>query len=81
MKAGENRNRKKQLFVEKREQGDYAIRKGGSKRASAVEPTQKEDIKRADELNPKTPPKSNVSEIQPRADTINGVNLNAQNGS
>ena len=47
---------KKQLYVERREQGDYAVRKGGSKRASAVEATQKEAIKRAEELNPETKP-------------------------
>jgi Uncharacterized protein conserved in bacteria (DUF2188) len=47
---------KKQLFVEKREQGDYAVRKGGSKRAIAVAPTQKEAIKRAEELNPEKKP-------------------------
>ncbi len=28
-----------QLFVEKRPQGDFAVRKGNSERASAVEPT------------------------------------------
>lgn len=32
------------LFVERREQGDYAIRRPGSVRASAVAPTQHEAI-------------------------------------
>ncbi len=41
-----------QLFVERRDQGDYAVRKPNSERASAVEPTQKEAIERARELNP-----------------------------
>jgi hypothetical protein len=43
---------KKQLFVERREQGDYAVRRGGSERASAVEPTQKAAIERARQLHP-----------------------------
>jgi len=47
---------KERLFVEKREQGDYAVRKANSERASAVEPTQKAAIKRAKELNPKASP-------------------------
>ncbi len=40
------------LFVERRAQGDYAVRKPGSERASAVRPTQGEAIERAQELNP-----------------------------
>lgn len=40
------------LYIEQREEGDYAIRKGGSDRASAVEETQKEAIERAKKLNP-----------------------------
>ena len=43
---------KDQLFVERRPQGDYAVRRGGSDRASAVLPTQQEAINRARELNP-----------------------------
>lgn len=47
---------KERLFVERRPQGDYAVRKPNSDRASAVEPTQAEAIARAKELNPdKTP--------------------------
>lgn len=42
----------KNLFVERRPQGDYAVRKPGSERASAVEPTQREAIERAKELQP-----------------------------
>ncbi len=45
-----------QLFVERREEGDYAVRKPNSQRASAVEPTQKDAIERARELNPKKEP-------------------------
>ncbi|WP_081764909.1 DUF2188 domain-containing protein [Robbsia andropogonis] len=41
------------LFVEQRPgQSDYAVRKPGSERASAVAPTQREAIQRARELNP-----------------------------
>ncbi len=42
----------KKLFIEKREQeGDYAIRKPNSDRASDILPTQKEAIERAKELD------------------------------
>jgi hypothetical protein len=47
---------KDRLFVEQREQGDFAVRKPNSARASAVAPTQKEAIERARQLNPETPP-------------------------
>ena len=43
---------KDQLYVEQRPEGDYAVRKGKSERASAVLPTQAEAIERARELNP-----------------------------
>lgn len=42
----------KNIFVERREQGDYAVRKPGSDRASAVKPTQREAIERAREIQP-----------------------------
>jgi hypothetical protein len=42
----------KQLFVEKRREGDFAVRKGNSERASDVLPTQAKAIARAKELNP-----------------------------
>ncbi len=47
---------KNQLYVERRAQGDYAVRKPGSSRASDVLPTQAEAIQRAKELNPKATP-------------------------
>jgi hypothetical protein len=40
------------LFVERRPEGDYAIRKPNSERASDVLPTQAEAIERARDLNP-----------------------------
>jgi hypothetical protein len=43
---------KNQLFIERREQGDYAIRRPNSERASGVFPTQKEAIEKAQEMNP-----------------------------
>ena len=46
----------KRIYVERRPQGDYAVRRDGSERASAVEPTQKEAIERARELNPGVAP-------------------------
>lgn len=41
-----------QLFVERRPRGDYAVRKPGADRASAVEATQAEAIESAREMNP-----------------------------
>jgi hypothetical protein len=43
---------KKEIFIERRPQGDYAIRRPGSDRASGVEPTQSEAIERAGEIAP-----------------------------
>lgn len=44
---------KGEYFIEKRQaQGDFAVRKPGSERASAIAPTQKEAIERAKEMNP-----------------------------
>ena len=43
----------KDLFIERRPQGDFAVRKANSERASAVLPTQAQAIARAKELNPK----------------------------
>jgi len=43
---------KNNLYVERRERGDYAVRKPGAERASAVESTQAKAIERARELNP-----------------------------
>jgi Uncharacterized protein conserved in bacteria (DUF2188) len=56
MSFSEIRMNKDQLFVERRQQGDYAVRRANSQRASAVRPTQSEAIDRAEELNPDTPP-------------------------
>jgi hypothetical protein len=49
MKAGMSKNN---LYVERRPQNDYAVRKRGPVRASAVESTQAKAIERARELNP-----------------------------
>ena len=46
----------KRIYVERREEGDYAVRKAGSERASDVKPTQKEAIERARELEPDSTP-------------------------
>ena len=43
---------KNELYVERRPEGDYAVRKPGSERASVVASTQAEAIERAKELNP-----------------------------
>jgi len=47
---------KDRLFVERRPEGDYAVRKPNAERASAVLPTQAEAIERAREMNPGTAP-------------------------
>jgi hypothetical protein len=43
---------KKELFVEKRPQGDFAVRRPNSERASLVEKTQAEAIDSARKLEP-----------------------------
>ena len=50
--ADSGKNESNNLYVERREAGDYAVRKPDSRRASAVEPTQQQAIERAKELNP-----------------------------
>jgi hypothetical protein len=40
------------LFIERRDRGDYAVRRPNSERASAVLPTQADAIARARQLNP-----------------------------
>ena len=47
---------KKQLFVERRPQGDYAVRRPNAQRASDVKPSQADAIERARELNPQGTP-------------------------
>lgn len=41
-----------QIFIERRPQGDFAVRRRGSERASDVLPTQREAVERARELRP-----------------------------
>ena len=43
------------IFVERRPQGDYAVRKPNSQRASALAPTQAEAIALARQVNPQGP--------------------------
>lgn len=43
---------KKELYVERRPEGGYAVRKPGSERASVVAPTQAKAIEMARKLNP-----------------------------
>ena len=44
--------RRDEFFIERRDQGDYAVRKPKSERASTVADTQKEAIDAAKKLNP-----------------------------
>jgi len=46
----------KRVYVERRPQGDYAVRRAKSERASDVLPTQAKAIERARELSPGTSP-------------------------
>ena len=46
----------KQIYVERRPEGDYAVRRPGADRASAVEPTQAKAIEKARDLNPGVAP-------------------------
>lgn len=43
---------KNEIYVEQRVGGDYAVRRPGSERPSAVTPTQREAIERAKEIAP-----------------------------
>jgi uncharacterized protein YdaT len=43
---------KKELYVERREQGNYAVRRPGSERASDIRDRQSEAIERAREIDP-----------------------------
>lgn len=45
----------KDLFVERRHQGDFAVRRANSERASAVAPTQAKAIEKAHKLEPEAP--------------------------
>jgi hypothetical protein len=46
----------KRIYVERRDEGDYAVRRANADRASDVLPTQREAIERAKELSPDTTP-------------------------
>ncbi len=46
----------KKIYVEQRPDGEYAVRRSGSERASAVAPTQQKAIEKARELNPGVAP-------------------------
>lgn len=45
----------KKVFVEQRQEGDFAVRREGSERASKVTQTQQEAIQVAREMYPNTP--------------------------
>jgi hypothetical protein len=46
----------KRIYVERRSEGDYAVRRANSDRASDVLPTQSKAIERARELSPSSRP-------------------------
>jgi hypothetical protein len=43
--------KKHELYIERRPQGDYAVRRGGAERASEIAPTQAKAIKKAEKLD------------------------------
>ena len=55
-KTSEAHKADKKLFVEQRPEGDYAVRKANSERASDVLPTQAKAIERAKDLSPGASP-------------------------
>ena len=73
-------NNKDKLYVERRDQGDYAVRRGGSERASDVLPTQREAIERARELNPGHSPVVERVKQPTLASPISGVRPEALAG-
>src|ERR1700738_2539830 len=46
----------KRMYIERRPEGDYAVRRGNSERASDGLPTQRDAIERARELSPGSRP-------------------------
>jgi hypothetical protein len=63
------------LFVERRgKEGDYAIRRPGSDRASGIADTQREAIEQARRMDQMQPSKWSVSEIPTEAVATNGAN-------
>lgn len=46
----------KRIYVERRPEGDYAVPKPNSRRASAVAPTQADAIQRAKQIDPDAKP-------------------------
>jgi hypothetical protein len=51
---GKNQN---QIYIERNDDGDYAMKEGGTGRASAIEPTQKEAIERARDISERRDPR------------------------
>lgn len=43
------------FYIERTNDGKFAARRGGAKRASAIEPTQGDAIERAKEIDPNAP--------------------------
>jgi len=54
---------RKNVYVEQRPQGDFAVRKAGSERASAIGPTQAKAIERAREISPGVAPDVSSSSL------------------
>jgi len=55
-------HKKGDIYIERRQEGDYAVKRKGANRASAVEPTQAKAIAKAQEMFPDVKP--NVSRVK-----------------
>ncbi len=62
----------KKVFVERRPEGDHAIRKPNAERASALEHTQAEVIERAREMKPGSSVHAGRAVAQPRGSGVPG---------
>ena len=49
-------SRARRVYIERRKQGDYAVREEGSRRASVTAPTQEKAIAKAKKINPGVAP-------------------------
>jgi hypothetical protein len=66
------------IYIERRPDGDYAVQVAGKKKASAIEPTQGDAIRRAREMYPDVKPMSKDNDTQIRASPTNGEKPNRQ---
>jgi len=61
------------IYIEQRDEGDFAVRRAGAKRASAVEDTQEKAIERAREIDPNAKLMSSECDTRRRVIRTSGV--------